>query len=1332
MNTSNTGFKISSYPTALVNKLTKKGKLQYDHYLMSYAETNFGFSTINKNYKIPVESLRRDFMGFLGVENAKGQWRQLQRIWYGDWYAEKEITDKSGVTTVIGDKVNSYLYRWNLNEIGQEDYVLNKFGDETELDHQDKLPTDRIFIVKNAPIPCEYTIATKFKQQKTDENGNIVYEDITYTSDPYPHLTKIVDKDYIDNRFNGIPIIDKTDTVYPDSPANKPVTLDDVSDTPSYSAPDINSNINDTPIHHQYKSTLEIRPYTCIYDYNFTGKDNYVDWIDIEDTLECGNGKTTKDLIKGKLLTFFIRISRPKNSHVTGSLTNGTVYDFARGLLLTTKGIYKERLIDVEGTRNKKESTEDDGEVIVASTTEIIGQKESYYSELVKWAFSGERHQIFKQSIEAERNILIKCQCYYDENDNLCIDASSAVNYEPGTSTITGILPYITNYIYENYNNRVPSSHVLYQHTFQNVDEMYWQNEANQTEYYIDKVNSIHVSKEDRKAWSEHVIDSKKGSYYDSDVASKSQYHFANNEKQAWHEELVSKVQHIKGGDNYIVVDNVPNTERKQLNLRLNVTTVLTNERPDDHTIPTTRSLYDHINNNLNQKHLTDDDRSTWNKKINTIVGDSFLNVSDPEYVENSSSVEINLNTTPDIADAIEKNEEEEDETQKTNLAKTVPTTQGVIDYVKEHGGIKYDNTKTSFGNFRFKGSHVFMIETEDEDKEKVIEFYFGPNNNPPYIRNIQDFNTSEPLYMYQSSKESWKLPTDFKYSGGKDTTYNIVYPVSPTQSFTLKVNNGEEISMEIGDKHPADFGSGVDKGELKQITVSLYKNSSNEAIAKATCYLPILKDENGVFKFDENLNGIGNGSGTDITNKIIVSQDDGICLTLTDLKLNQKEDVDNGFFTGFVRFKATISINKDTSKSNVFSKGGAGSYYLTLTDAKNNVVRSAKDIFIYSREDATSIGTPTVALEYFDNTNTATISGITYYTKPQLKISVSNITGTQQQITKTLNRLNLTKSNKSINADFNLPSADAVISKSNNKLVIQSGNTLYDNAVFQFNNTYDIKSQNDVGCFGTSITAKPYKRDGSVTSSPAGSDSITQDNTKWIWNHSTTRSACNIVSFGIPIENETYPRLLYTTNICALTLSNPIFSINTLINGNGNTFDNECSLTETSYISQLLVQGGWLKYPSTDLTGTYASIQNNTQSEGFIRQYVRKVRFLDSNGQDKESSLGEIEISIDNFKANDFNTSDRKVSLWLAQKYDDGSEPALSLLNATSDLVNASNEIGCAIIGSNKTEGTTYKWKFSNSLTKAWFSGKDYYLIIAMHPEFTGKLGTIKFNTQV
>lgn len=53
-NSKHTGIKVSQYPTALVNNSDKKNKLKYDHYLMSYAEANFGTTIIHKNYKIPV------------------------------------------------------------------------------------------------------------------------------------------------------------------------------------------------------------------------------------------------------------------------------------------------------------------------------------------------------------------------------------------------------------------------------------------------------------------------------------------------------------------------------------------------------------------------------------------------------------------------------------------------------------------------------------------------------------------------------------------------------------------------------------------------------------------------------------------------------------------------------------------------------------------------------------------------------------------------------------------------------------------------------------------------------------------------------------------------------------------------------------------------------------------------------------------------------------------------------------------------------------------------------------------------------------------------------
>jgi inosine/xanthosine triphosphate pyrophosphatase family protein len=35
---------------------------------MSYGSVNYGFSTVNKNYKVPVSALREDFKGYIGFE----------------------------------------------------------------------------------------------------------------------------------------------------------------------------------------------------------------------------------------------------------------------------------------------------------------------------------------------------------------------------------------------------------------------------------------------------------------------------------------------------------------------------------------------------------------------------------------------------------------------------------------------------------------------------------------------------------------------------------------------------------------------------------------------------------------------------------------------------------------------------------------------------------------------------------------------------------------------------------------------------------------------------------------------------------------------------------------------------------------------------------------------------------------------------------------------------------------------------------------------------------------------------------------------------------------
>ena len=115
---------------------------------------------MNKNYQIPIQTLRDDFKGYLGIENAKGTWQNTIRIWSGNWID-------------IENRENSYVYQWKYDERGNLDYIADKWGDEEDV--------DKIFLLRNAPIPFEEP------QQ-----------------DPNPKSNKFVDKKYIDDRFNGI------------------------------------------------------------------------------------------------------------------------------------------------------------------------------------------------------------------------------------------------------------------------------------------------------------------------------------------------------------------------------------------------------------------------------------------------------------------------------------------------------------------------------------------------------------------------------------------------------------------------------------------------------------------------------------------------------------------------------------------------------------------------------------------------------------------------------------------------------------------------------------------------------------------------------------------------------------------------------------------------------------------------------------------------------------------------------------------------------------------------------------------------------------------------
>lgn len=194
-------------------------------------------------------------IGFIGVTNAKGVWRDYLTIWEGDWYNS--------------DETRSYVTPWQNTEFGHADYIPNKYGSDEQYDKDNDI--HRIFMLKTAPWPLE----------ATDKNVN-PKNTINYGTDPNPNNVKFVSKEYVDDRHSGF----------------RNVVVE------NYKTSDSGCPYKGNVSH------LSIRPYTCFYQY--TNKPNTDSngcyYIDIYDDCVLEDGSTFFDKVKFNRLTFYLRI----------------------------------------------------------------------------------------------------------------------------------------------------------------------------------------------------------------------------------------------------------------------------------------------------------------------------------------------------------------------------------------------------------------------------------------------------------------------------------------------------------------------------------------------------------------------------------------------------------------------------------------------------------------------------------------------------------------------------------------------------------------------------------------------------------------------------------------------------------------------------------------------------------------------------------------------------------------------------------------------------------------------------------------------------------------
>lgn len=318
-NFKSTGTKISQYPFAEINSVNHKKKFQHSHHFISYADVNYGISSIRKNYQLSIEALREDMLGYVGVTNAKAAWRDYITFWEGDWYNE--------------DRLRSYVTPFYSEEFYLLDYIPNKYGLDEKYDKNNDI--HRVFLLNTAPLPLEAT--DKHFSSKIEKN---------WGEDKNPNNVKIVSKQYIDDRHAGFRNIDVQDY------------------KPSDSGCPYKENV----------SHLSIRPSTCFYQYtkrpNYdtiieNGKEFKYYYIDIHDDCVLEDGSTFEDKVKHNRLTFFLRIKNQPEFYTQNEKHGNYLKLKLRGLENVIKWSYEDEWTEILRECRIKYKTDEKGNLIL-------------------------------------------------------------------------------------------------------------------------------------------------------------------------------------------------------------------------------------------------------------------------------------------------------------------------------------------------------------------------------------------------------------------------------------------------------------------------------------------------------------------------------------------------------------------------------------------------------------------------------------------------------------------------------------------------------------------------------------------------------------------------------------------------------------------------------------------------------------------------------------------------------------------------------------------------------------------------------------------------------
>lgn len=502
-----------------------------------------------------------------------------------------------------------------------------------------------------------------------------------------------------------------------------------------------------------------------------------------------------------------------------------------------------------------------------------------------------------------------------------------------------------------------------------------------------------------------------------------------------------------------------------------------------------------------------------------------------------------------DVLKVLDTREGSETYNQRTDVMSILSTMKSGVDiHADADGDYVADTSGVTTGKINFLGAYVNVV----DDGENGVNVYIGENKNNPSYSSITD-TLANTNYVYASSTSAYALPSD----ATAGSTYARTSSLTGTE--TVSLNGGAAIGNILADQ-TITVTVTSDKGTISYTTGKISEQAGTTAASKNYTW----------------------------ENEYATK---GIKVAGTALIKYAAADAKNGYTPNSTTGKFVVTIDNDKVV------GANGGWY-SVSVKLGNTINSTSKVFVYPAASTTpSVGKPVIT---YTAGGTRHVSGLVYDSSGSFTLTVDNIAGTQQGITKDLNRLALT--DKGGNVDFS-----GTITTTTTGMSV-TGTATNETAVYKYTATKSATASAPTKV-SAKISAQAYGQTGAVTGTKVASDTTTA--TTWLY---TSTNADGDLTSTFHVDGKRIKN-----NLADVKAGNAVV-----------TYDSTKSLI-ADYTDQLLIQGGQLKYPNSDSTQRYSGATGT-------RYYVRPVKFSGS-GQ-----INTITVTVSGLTA--FNNSNMRMYL--------------------------------------------------------------------------------------